>query len=195
MVKIFEESGGHIYFRRPNGYVALDTSRPMPAFVGEVSFSGVEVDFPQTPGEEVRGEYVGSTGRFRYWTVTPAYTGASTIDLGAFTGSTAPTIMYGRVKIRCTRFGGNSTGTIEAPLATDEWYEWPGGSLLLAHFGQASKIWMWRHIDIEVSGGRWKLNYRQGNDRYTTDKTYSPLWASTLSRFNIDLQLGWGVFR
>jgi hypothetical protein len=195
MTRLLQFTGSSIIVRRTNGYEALNTARPMPAQVGSFNKSNITVAYPQTPGEVLHGEYVSSTGSFRYWTDTPAHNGNHSLDLGAFTGSDSPSIIYGKVRIRRTLAGGNVTGLLEAPLALNEWLQWPGGSLLLEHFGQANKIWMWRHIDISVSGGRWRLNYRQGNDHYKTSKSYSGVRASTASTFSIDLQLGWGVFR
>jgi len=197
MTHLLEFTGSSIIVRRPDGYEALNTSKPMPAQVGSFNVSNVNVAYPQTPGEVVHTEIVdrGGSYQIRGWTTTPASNGNHTVDLGAFSGSVAPSIIYGRVRIRRTLRGGNVTGLLEAPLALNEWLQWPGGSLLLEHFGQANKIWMWRHIDIFVSGGRWILAFRQGNDSYTTAKSFSYQALSTASTFSIDLQLGWGVFR
>lgn len=197
MAKLFEQSAGHLIFRRPDGYVALDTRKPMPARIGSLNVTNLTVDFPKTPGEQLKAEgYTQPVFHIKYHTITPAYSGrVKQIDLGAFTGSVQPSIIYGRVRIRRTLQGGNVTGHLEAPLATNEWLQWPGGSLLLEHFGQASKIWMWRHLDIEVSGGRWRLNCRQGNDYYDTEESLSIVAQSTQSTFQIDLALEWGVFR
>mgnify|MGYP000064131564 FL=1 len=85
---------------------------------------------------------------------------------------------------------------IELCHAENEWLQWPGGSLLLEVFGQGGDpIHMWRHIDVAVSGGRWVLNWRQGNRAITTAKTYSGVSTSTVSVFSLDLQLEWDVFK
>lgn len=197
-MKLFEADGGRIVCRRPNGYEALNTNTPMPALIGELTKSNITVAYPKTPGEELKGKIYGSGSSgyyFKYYTYTPAYNGNRQLDLGPFDGSVAPSIIFGRIRIRRTVEGGNVTGVMQAPLALNEWIQWPGGSLLLEHFGQANKIWLWRHIDIEVSDGRWRLNYRQGNDRYETAESRTIVRSSTASTFSIDLQLGWGVFR
>lgn len=197
MTRAFENSGGHFYFRRPSdGKVVADTTRPMPAFIGTVTFNAVAVSYPRTPGEVQRAEFFGGGSSIRFWTETPAYSAlVSTIDLGPFDGSTDPTIFLAKVKIRRTTQGGNVTGVLEAPLAVNETLQWPGGSLLLEHFGQASKIWMWRHLDFGVEAGRWVLRMWQGNDAYTTDKSTVIVRSSTASVFEIDLIINWGVFR
>lgn len=196
-MKLFEANAGRIICRRPNGYVALDTQTPMPCQFEGLAIDGLTISYPKTAGEEIKAEFVNRGGSYvlRYWTVTPARDDAWSIDLGPFDGSVLPTIIYGQIRIRRTVSGGNVTGILEAPLALDEWLQWPGGSLLLEHFGQGNRIWFWRHIDIEVSGGRWKLNYRQGNSKYTTDKSFSGLRSSSASTFSVDLRLAWGVFR
>lgn len=195
MVRIYDESDGHFRFSRPNGYVALDTRRPMPARIGSFSVSDVEVAYAQTPGEEIEGE--GTSVGIRYWMTTPAYNGLRrSISLGAFSGAVPPSIITGRIRIRRTLQGGNLTGLLEAPLAINEWIMWSGGSLLLEHFGQANKIWMWRYLDLRVADGNWLLECRQGNDKYVTDKSYGPFMRiSTASTFRIDLALQWYVFR
>lgn len=197
MARIYEADGSKMIFRRPSGYIALDTSRPMPALIGELNLSSIEVAYPKTPGEVLKAEIHSSGGGYvlKYHTDTPAYNGTFQVDLGAFTGSVPPSMIFGLIRIRRTKSGGNVTGVLEAPLALNEWLQWPGGSLLLEHFGQGNKIWFWRHIDIVVSGGRWKLNCRQGNDRYKTAESLTGMRASTASTFSVDLQLGWGVFR
>jgi hypothetical protein len=194
VTRVFDASGGRIYFADPaTGYVALDTAKPMPATIGEIAFNNVGLTFPKIPGEQTHGE-VTSNG-VRYWTTYAAYNSAASIVLGDFTGSVPPTIINGLVRIRRTTGGGNVIGLIEAPLAVNEWLQWPGGSLLLEVFGQAGPIHLWRHIDISVSGGKWRLNYRQGNAAKTTSKSYSIVSTSTSSVFSIDLKLSWGVFR
>lgn len=197
MTRLFEADGSKMILRRPDGYEALNTATPMPALIGELSLSNVEIAYPKTPGESLHAAIhnVGGSYVTKFYIDTPSYNGGGTLDLGAFAGSVAPSIMFGRIRIRRTVSGGNVTGVMEAPMALNEWLQWPGGSLLLEHFGQANKIWLWRHIDIEVSGGRWRLNFRQGNDHYKTAESLSIVRASTASTFSIDLQLGWSVFR
>lgn len=204
-MRAFENSGGHWFFRRPDGYVAMDTSRPMPASIETKTWAAIPVVFPRTPGEAQTGRV--ASGGIEFRTVTPAYSAkVAAVDLGAFTGSAAPTIYFAKAKIRRTPTpgtsapdgdfgGGNATGRLEAPLAVDETVQWPGGSLLLEHFGQSNKIWLWRHLDFGVEAGRWVLNLWQGNDAYTTAYTYTPLHASTESSFELDLTINWGVFR
>lgn len=194
MTRVYQADGGRIYFANPvTGYVALDTRKPMPASIGEVAFNNVGFTFPKIPGEQIKGEI--TSGGPRYWTTYPAWNFAGSVVLGHFSGSVQPSIINGLVRIRRPAGGGNVTGLIEAPLAVNEWLEWPGGSLLLEVFGQAGPIHLWRHIDIGVSGGNWVLNYRQGNASKTTPKSYSIVSASTSSQFSIDLKLSWSVFR
>jgi hypothetical protein len=196
MTRVFEVDAGRMKFVNPTtGYVALDTDKPMPADIGEVEFNNVELFFPVVPGETTHNEYVGSTGKFRFWTTYPASDSAASQVLGAFTGGVAPKMIYGLARFRQTRVGGNATGAIETCMPLNEWVQWPSGSLLLQVFGQNGPIHMWRHLDIGVSGGNWVLTQRQGNSAIKTSKTYTPLWGGTSSRFEIDLKLRWGVYK
>lgn len=198
-MRLFEQTGAHLVFRRKgSGYVALDTSRPMPCLLGSKTWTNLQLDWPYTSYEAIRGE--GTFSGIRYWTEMQAHDVLTKKDLGAFTGVT-PKMFLGQIRVRRTRQGQVVTGYMEAPIAVNEWIEWPGGSLLLEVLGQSNEpIKMWRHMEIAVEAGRWVLNMRQSSRAFVTEKSYrggvqDPVEAYTTSQFFIDLNVSWGYFR
>lgn len=204
MVNAFQVAGGNVVVRRPNGSIALSTSEPMPAKVGEQTFT-VSVDFPNPAGTYTDSRVSGG-GFFGDFTiekrlVVPAANEVVDQVLGGFSGTSTPDIIYG--KLTATRndpYFHNLSGLFMANLVAPDIgsspvIAWPGGSLLVSICtGNNEPIRIWRHISLKKSGSNWVLEKRQSCGPFATNWAAEP-GNGFAQNWTMTINVAWGVLK
>lgn len=202
MVRVWDVSGGELVVRRPDGTVVLDTASPLPAKIGEDSFSGVAVNFSNPSGTTLIGS--GSSQRFS----VPARNEVVEQTLGAYGGAGTPDVIWARAQFRWDDVGDVSglfafdtvtpffTGPgTSFPDGYSNWIAWPGGSLLIAGFtGDNEPIRIWRHISLKKSGSNWVLEKRQSCSAFQSNPS-SYAGTGFFAQFTMNIVIAYGVLK
>lgn len=194
MTRLFEVTSSGLIIRDPtSGDVLLDSGDRMLAKIGELSVTGVTLEWPKVPGEAENCIFSGGGISCRH--TVPAYENTSPVVIGAHTGP-LPHIIWARVKLTRTVAGRFDSGIDEQshPYADGMWVQMPGGSLMIERgayqSGGNKATWLWRHIDFAVSTGDWVVNKRQSNIAYTSP--YRSLHnGNTRSVYTMDAVITW----
>lgn len=194
MARVFEYGSGSLVVRNLAGESVFSSSDRMLAQIYSETFSGVTVDFPIVSGEVTQFGTGSNFGFVRR--VVPAVTlRTEQTILGSHAGE-VPDVIF--AKVRCTSFsiGGLNIDQQFTPFFDmTDWINLPGGSAFVEFgvqwgAGPNYRRWLYRHIDIGVSGGNWVVNKRQSNAAYTTP--YRNSAGTTASTFTMDFEISSG---
>lgn len=175
-------SENRIHITRSDGSTALDTATRMPAKLGSISLTGVTVEFPIIPGET--NTYLPSNGWWRH--TTPSSNIVTQQTLAAYPSSVPPQFFWCRARFTWNTVGNIGGRPITPNIMTGEWVPWVGSVFL-----ESYQAYLFRHLNIVVTGGNIVLEKRQSTEYKTTDFN---IQGSTHSVYAMDLELAWGIF-
>ena len=182
-VDIVDMKPGRFVLRKPDGTPMLDTTERNPAEAGRVTVTGLTVDWPVVPGEN--NEYLPLTGLYRH--NIPAHQLVTTQTLGALSvAGVTPQLYLTNIKITQTLIGNAGPYKLYCRPSQNQTVSLVGSVLLEAH-----GIYVYRAINIAVSGGNLVLEKRQLGVGYDANDIVP---NSTRSTYTMDIDVAWGVF-
>lgn len=175
----------------------LDTADRMPAQVGTLTVTGVQLAFPQPANETVEGSIIGGSLKYRW--VHPGEEASYSIDLGAAPSGFTPNYLLARYKI--TQRANQTTifSQVHRTMMTPElkWVPLHSGSVWLEQIKttNAGEYIGNRHMRFAIAAGRWVLIGTHSSIPFVTDWRSSFTGSgSSADTYTIDVALSWGVF-
>jgi len=193
MTRIFEVANGHLYVRRANGDVVLDTSRPMPAVLGDRIVDNVDLEFDASTYETLDAELDG--GGVEYRTRWFEVNRTTRVDLGSAPDDA--TILWG--SCRLNRTTDPVTGIRyqqPALLGGNEWFSIAGTVVLESIiYTPAPSFIGWRTLTVEIRSGRFEAVLRHTMQTHTSD--WDPFVSNAprcSTEYSADFRLAYGRF-